>query len=94
MPTRPVDVPEELLELLTHSRLAGRPEAERVRVALAAHLFQEGLVSIGRAAELAGEPRMTFELLLSEMGTPVLRYGPSDYDREWDAIQAANDNPA
>jgi predicted HTH domain antitoxin len=89
MTTRKVEVPEELLALLRGSRLGTRTEAVQVKLALAIHLVQEGIVSVGRAAELAGEPRAVFELLLGELGIPAVRYDEGDYDQEWSAIERA-----
>lgn len=89
MTTRKIDVPEDLLVLLRRSRLGSRPEADQVRMALAIHLFQQGIISVGRAAELAGEPRAPFELLLGEMGIPPVRYDVEDYHADFDAIQRA-----
>ena len=91
MKTRKIEVPEDLLALLQQSRLGSRPPAEQVKMILAIHLFQEGIISVGRAAELAGEPRATFELLLGEMGIPPVRYELADYEREWQAIQRARE---
>ncbi len=65
MATVPVQVPDDSLALLEQSRLPGRTQDERVRVALALQLFQQGMISIGKAAELAGESRMAFEVLLA-----------------------------
>jgi predicted HTH domain antitoxin len=84
-----VDLPDELLALLDRSRLGARPRAEQVRVAVAMHLFQEGVISTGRAAELAGIPRATFELLLRETGVAPVSYDAADYEREWQAIRQA-----
>jgi predicted HTH domain antitoxin len=89
MATQKMDVPEELLALLRQSRLGTRPDADRVRLALAIHLFQEGLISAGRAAELAGEPRATFELLLGDLGIPPVRYDVDDYQADVETIQRA-----
>jgi predicted HTH domain antitoxin len=89
MNTRQVDVPEDLLALLARTRLGSRPEADQVRMALAIHLFQQGLISVGRAAELAGEPRAPFELLLGKMGIPPVRYDVEDYRADFEAIQQA-----
>ena len=89
MTTRTIDIPEDILALLRQSRLGGRLEAEQVRMALAIHLFQMGIISVGRAAELAGEPRATFELLLGEMGIPPVRYDLEDYERDKKAIEHA-----
>lgn len=89
MATRKIEVPEELLALLRRSRLGTRPDADQVPLALAIHLFQEGLISIGRAAELAGEPRATFELLLGDLGIPPVRYDLNDYQADFESIQRA-----
>lgn len=78
MASTTVEVPEEVLGLLRQSRLGGRPEAEQVRVALAIHLLQEELVSLGRAAELAGEPLANFQLLLANLGIPAIQFDRVD----------------
>lgn len=89
MQTRRADVPEELFERLQHSRLERRTAADQVEIALAIHLFLEGLISIGKAAELAGEPRVDFEWLLSQMGLPVARYDLADYEQDLQGIAEA-----
>lgn len=89
MPTVGVDLPEEVVTLLKGSRLGDRPVGEQVRVALAIHLFQEGVISVGKAAAIAGEPRATFELLLGEMGIPPVRYGLEDYRQDREAFERA-----
>lgn len=82
MKTRTIDIPEELLDILKRSRLGTKSGTDQVRAALAIHLFLEGLVSIGKAAELAGEPRVEFEWLLAEMGLPTVQYEVSDYEED------------
>lgn len=82
MSTQQVEVPDELLALLQGSRLAARDTAGQVTAALAIHLFLEGLISIGRAAELADVPRVEFEFLLVEMGLPTVRYDLADYEQD------------
>jgi predicted HTH domain antitoxin len=89
MGTRAVEISEELLELLGESRLKQRPLAARVAAALATHLYVEGLVSIGKAAELAGESRMEFEQLLGEIGIPVAEYGLDDYKQDLQGMAEA-----
>lgn len=84
-----VAVPEELLTLLKRTRLGDRQVADQVRVALAIHLFQEGVVSVGKAASMAGEPRATFELLLAELGIPAMRYDLKDYEQDLEAYERA-----
>jgi predicted HTH domain antitoxin len=82
MRTRSIDIPEELLDLFNRSRLGSRSGTDQVRTALAIHLFLAGLASIGKAAELAGEPRAEFEWLLAEMGLPTVRYELADYEED------------
>jgi predicted HTH domain antitoxin len=53
------------------------------------HLFQEGVVSIGKAASIAGEPRATFEILLAELGIPAVRYGLDEYQQDLAAFERA-----
>jgi predicted HTH domain antitoxin len=83
-----VEVPEELLRLLGRSRLAKRDRGRQICVALAIHLLLVGEVSLGKAAELAGEPRATFEDLLLELGLPLVQYDASDYQDDLRTIEA------
>ncbi len=82
MKTKTVEVPEEILELLQRSRLGGRSGPDQVRTALAIHLLLEGVISVGKAAELAGEPRVDFEWQLVEMGLPTVQYDLADYEQD------------
>lgn len=84
-----VEVPDEILRLLQKSKLRDRPVEEQVRLVLAIHLLQEGVVSMGKAASIAGEPRASFELLLGEIGVPGLRYGLEDFRQDREAFQRA-----
>jgi predicted HTH domain antitoxin len=90
MQTKTVDVPEELLDLLRGSRLGERSAADQVKIVLAIHLFLEGLISVGRAAELAAVPRLEFEALLVEMSLPTVQYDlPDYYDQDLQGIAQA-----
>ncbi len=55
---------------------------EGVAVALAVKLFDEGHVSLGKAAKLAGMPRAEFMEHLARLKIPVARYSPDELDRE------------
>jgi predicted HTH domain antitoxin len=79
---RTVEVPDEILDLLATSRLGQQENIDGVRVALAIHLFLEDVVSIGKAAELAGIPRLDFELLMRQLGLPTVRYDMDDYRQD------------
>ena len=89
MVTAQIEISDEILLLLEQSLLAGRPPTDQVKTALAIYLFQEHVISIGHAAELAGEPRATFELLLGQMGIPPARFTEADYEHDWRAIEHA-----
>ncbi len=91
MPTVEVAIPEELVTLLKRSRLGDRPVDEQVRIALAIHLMQEGVISVGKAAAVAGMPRASFELELAEIGIPTLRYDIEDLRQ--DHVQRSGDLP-
>jgi predicted HTH domain antitoxin len=94
MQTTKVDVPAEILSLLQGSHLGSRPPVQQVKAALAIHLFLEGLVSIGKAAELADEPRIDFEWLLAQMGLPIVTYDVSDAQQELHGISEAEHRPS
>jgi predicted HTH domain antitoxin len=83
-----VEVPAELLELLARSRLSTLDTAGQIRNALAIHLFIVGEISLGRAAQLAGEPRAAFARLLKELGVPIVQYGMDQYEEDLQTIQA------
>ncbi|HZR99209.1 MAG TPA: UPF0175 family protein [Chloroflexota bacterium] len=89
MKTTSVPLPDDLLELLARSRVGTRPRTDQVRATLAIALFQQGLVSVAKAAELAGESRASFEALLSDMGVPVVEYGETEYEEDLRGLRAA-----
>lgn len=82
-----VGIPEELIDQLGQSALASLDEPERVRVALAIHLFTSEQVSLGRAAELAGYPLVNFQDLLRSLGIPFVVYDRDEYDRDQKAVE-------
>jgi predicted HTH domain antitoxin len=57
-----------------------------VNIALAIKLFQNGIVSIGRAAKVAGMDREPFMDRLGALGIPVVDYNASDLAAEMTAL--------
>jgi len=57
-----------------------------VQVALAIKLFQEGVISLGRAAKLAGTDYESFLDKLAALGIPAVDYPPDELDEELAAI--------
>jgi len=55
---------------------------EDARLSLAIQLFEDGRVSLGKAAEMAGYSRPTFAEILSCRGIDVVNYPPDDLERE------------
>lgn len=62
--------PEALLVHLSDDSLLAEPG---VRLALAAALYKDGGMSLGRAARLSGRPIADFIVHLSRLGIPVVR---------------------
>jgi predicted HTH domain antitoxin len=76
MPTIQIDLPDEVLLALKET-----PEglSQMIRMAAAAKLYELGKLSSGRAAELAGIPRVSF---FQQLG----RYGVSTFDLTEDEL--------
>lgn len=55
---------------------------EGVRVALAVKLYDEEVVSLGKAAKLAGVSLIEFINHLGSLQIPVVRYGQADLEAE------------
>ena len=53
-----------------------------VNVALAVKLYQEHMLSMGRAAKIAGMRLESFMDCLGRLGIPVIDYDPADLDGE------------
>ncbi len=52
------------------------------RVSLAEHLFKEGILSLGKAAKVAGMPYVIFSEHLSRLGIAVVDYSPDELEEE------------
>jgi predicted HTH domain antitoxin len=68
MPTIQIELPEEVLLSLKET-----PEglSRIIRMAAAAKLYELGKLSSGRAADLAGLPRVSFLQVLAHYGVPI-----------------------
>ena len=63
-------------------------DPEEARLLLSIKLFEEGKVSLGYAAEMAGYTKRTFIELLGKRGIPVINYSPEDLEREVELLKA------
>jgi predicted HTH domain antitoxin len=55
---------------------------DEVKLSLAVKLFEEGKLSLGQAAELAGFSLRAFIDVLGHHRIPVMNYSPEDLERE------------
>jgi predicted HTH domain antitoxin len=60
-----------------------------VNVALAVRLYQEHMLSMGRAAKIAGMAIESFMECLGSLGIPVIDYEPADLEGELAALHAS-----
>ncbi len=72
-------LPDDLLSTLHTS--AAELKAD-VRLAAAIEWYRRGVLSQGRAAEVAGIPRADFIDALAQRGFDVVQLAPEDLDRE------------
>ena len=56
--------------------------SKEVTMLLAARLYEQGKLSLGQAAELAGYPKRTFMELLGDYGVSVFNYPAEDIARD------------
>lgn len=52
------------------------------RVALAEHLFKEGVLSLGKAAKIAGMPYVLFSEHMSRLGVAIVDYSADELEEE------------
>ena len=67
-------------------------DPEDARLLLSMKLFEDGRVSLGRAAEMAGYTRRTYVELLGRRGVPVFNYPPDSLDEEMAALDAQSES--
>ncbi len=80
-------IPEDVYLTLQALGLFKDALAERSRRLLAMRFYQDRVLSLGKAARLAGVDRWTFVDILSENGVPVIDYGDEELAAEFDAAR-------
>lgn len=75
-------IPEDVYLTLRDSGLAREQLASRARQLLAVRFFEEKLLSLGKAARLAGLDRWRFIDLLGVHGVPVIDLDEEEFARE------------
>jgi len=77
-------IPGDLVEAL---RVPPEEQAARLRRELAIRLYEKGLLSFGKARELAGMTKWDFHVLLSEEGI-VRRYDGEELEADLKTLEA------
>lgn len=74
-----LDIPDEVLISLkeTSEEFSGE-----IRMLAAVHLYQMRRLSSGRAAQLAGIPRVSFLQSLSRYGVPIFELSPEELQQD------------
>ena len=78
MPQLNLEIPEELIQYL---KLPRDEVPARLKRELALRLYEKGLLSFGKARELAGMTKWEFSRILGEEGIPR-HYDLEDFDRD------------
>jgi len=78
-----VEIPEDAYLALSSSGYSKARISDEARKLLAAHLFRNGILSLGKASEMAGLRMDDFVDLLDELGIPVLDYDEEELDSEF-----------
>ena len=82
-----IELPEELYLSLSASGLTKEKIARESRKLLALKYFRDKILSLGRAAQLAGLSKWDFIEFLSENNVPVLDYDEDKVARELGVAQ-------
>jgi len=72
-----VKVPKDILIMMKREKFI-----EDMKLFTAMRLYEENLLSLGKAAELAGKNKDSFIEALSERGIDVIRYPKEELDEE------------
>lgn len=82
-----IDLPEELYLSLSASGLTKEIIASESRKLLALKCFKEKVLSLGRAAQLAGLSKWNFTEYLSENDVAVIDYDQDEITREFETAE-------
>jgi predicted HTH domain antitoxin len=78
--------PEDIFNILQARGLFKDVLAKETRRLLALRFYRERVLSLGKAARLAGLTRWEFTEFLSENDIPILDYSPEELAGEFDAV--------
>ena len=77
-----VKIPKELLIGMEKEKLV-----EDIKFFMAMRLYEMNILSLGKAAELAGKDKEEFMRVLSEHGIDVIRYSKEELEEEMEFLR-------
>lgn len=80
-------MPEDIFLTLQSSGLYKEALSDKARRLLAMNLYQDRVLSLGKAARLAGMSRWEFVELLSESNIPIVDYSEEEFASELSAVE-------
>jgi predicted HTH domain antitoxin len=83
-----VELPQDIIFAMRGHRGNRKVEdiKEKLKISLAIILFQEGTISLGKAAELTRMSRIKFIELLKKYDLPAYEYTQEDFDMDQQAV--------
>lgn len=75
-----------IIELSDHMLKQAGLDQSGVLLLLAIQLFEEGLLTLGKASELAGLHQLEFQKELARREIP-LHYDVEDFEKDWETIK-------
>jgi len=78
-----IEVPEDILRA---TKIPPKEAAERLRKELAVRLYDQGILSFGKARQLAGDTKWEFHRLLGVMGI-ARQYDLEDFQTDLETLE-------
>ena len=82
-----LEIPEDAYLALSSLGYTKERIAREAKGSLAAYLFKNGILSLGKASELAGLSIGSFIDFLGELGIPVIDYDKEELEAEFQAAR-------
>ena len=84
--TLEIHFPQDIFVAMEMAGLKGENLKAEMKRATAIDLFKRGLLSLGKAAELAAVPLADFMVVLQEQGVPIAEYTLENYGKDMQSL--------
>ena len=82
-----MSIPKELIFLLKRNNDKNFDTVDRIKISVAIDLFTIKVISIGKAAEIAGVNKWEFMQVLKNRGIPCYQYTENEFKQDIDTIK-------